>query len=176
MTVDASTLPVSPTMILAVAAIAGVSAFVTGPEIARREIARSDWGTTCVSELRADLEATRAPRQVIPRGTDCSSTVGLFYPELRELCYRFGNPDPAAPAREAERRAREAEEERIRRAASRSGSRCECAETVYIEEERISLALYAASGRLITPSSIENRHAALSRALNAPACNFGQEG
>jgi len=176
MAVDASTLPFSPTLILAAAALAGVSAFVTGPEIARREIARSDWTATCESDLRADLEATRAPRQIIPRGTDCSSTVGLFYPELREICYRLGNPDPAAPAREAERLAREAEEARIRRAASRTGSRCECAETVYIEQERVSLALYAASGRLITPSSVENRQAALSRALNAPACNFGQEG
>lgn len=176
MAVDSSTLPFSPTMIFAAAAIAGVSAFVTGPEIARREIARSDWGAICEADLQADLEATRAPRQVIPRGTDCSSTIGMFYPELRELCYAIGNPDPAAVAREAERRAREAEEARIRRLAERSGSRCACAETMYIEEERISLALYAASGRLITPSAVENRHAALSRTLNAPSCNFGQEG
>ena len=175
MAIDASTLPFSPTMIIAAVAIAGVSAFVTGPEIATREIARSNWGELCEAGLQADLEATRAPRQVIPNGTDCSSTLGMFYPELRELCYALGNPDPAAPAREAERRAREAEEARIQRLASRSGSRCSCAESLYIEEERISLALYAASGRLITPSAVENRQAGLSRALNAPACNFGQE-
>jgi hypothetical protein len=174
MAVDASTLPFSPTLIVAGAAIAVVSAFVTGPEIAHREIARSSWGAVCEADLQADLEATRAPRQVIPSGTDCSSTLGMFFPELRELCYQLGNPDPAAAARAAERRAREAEETRIRRMAARSGSRCACAETVYIEEERVSLALYAASGRLITPSSVENRQAALSRALNAPACNFGQ--
>ena len=36
--------------------------------------------------------------------------------------------------------------------------------------------MYAASGRLITPSSIDNRQAALARALNSPACTFGQEG
>ena len=176
MAVDASTLPFSPILILSAAAVAGVSAFITGPEIARREIARSDWAAICAADLRADLEATRAPRQVIPNGTDCGSTLGMFYPELRELCYVLGNPDPAAAVREAERRAREAEEARIRRAAARSGSRCQCAETVYIEEERIALAMYAASGRLITPSSIDNRQAALARALNSPACTFGQEG
>lgn len=176
MAVDASTLPNSPTIILTAAVIAALSAFVFGPEIARREIAHSDWGANCETELRADLEATRAPRQVIPNGTDCSSTLGMFFPELRDICYQLGNPDPAAAARAAERRAREAEEARIRRMAARSGSRCACAETVYIEEERVSLALYAASGRLITPSSVENRQAALSRALNAPACNFGPGG
>jgi len=176
MAIDASTLPFSPTMILAAAAVVGVSAFITGPEIARREIAISNWSAICEADLHADLEAARAPRQVIPRGTDCRSTLGMFYPELGQLCDALGNPDPAAAARDAERRAREAEEARIRRAASRAGSRCECAETVYIEEERLSLALYAASGRLITPSSVENRQAVLSRALNAPACNFGQEG
>lgn len=176
MAVDASTLPFSPTMIFAAAAMAGVSAFVTGPEIARREIARSDWGVICEADLQADLEATRAPRQVIPSGTDCSSTLGMFYPELREFCFQLGNPDPAAAAREAARRAREAEEARIQRLAARSGSRCSCAESLYIEKERISLAMYAASGRLITPSAVENREAALSRALNTPTCNFGQGG
>jgi len=176
MAIDALTFPFSPTLIFTIAAIAGLSAFVTGPEIARREIARSNWGATCQAELQVDLEATRAPRQVIPRGTDCSSTLGMFYPELRELCHAIGNPDPAAAARDTERLAREAEEARIRRLAERSGSRCACAETIYIEEERISLALYAASGRLITPSAVENRYAALSRTLNAPACTFGQEG
>lgn len=176
MPIDSSTLPVSPNFILAAAAIAGLSAFITGPEIARREIERSSWPAICEADLRADLEAARAPRQVIPQGTDCRSALSVFYPELGAMCEVIGNPDPAASIRESERSAREAEDARIRRAAAQVGSRCECAETVYIEEERLSLALYAGSGRLINPSSVENRQTALTRALNSPSCKFGTEG
>ena len=176
MSLDASTLPFSPTMILAAAGFAALSAFVTGPEIARREIERSNWGLICATELRADLEATRAPRAAIPQRTDCRSMLSMFDPQLGDLCGAFGNVDLMAPAREAERALREADEARIQGAASRSGSRCECAESVYIEEERLALALYAGSARLIEQSPIKNRQAALTRSLNSPACNFGQGG
>jgi hypothetical protein len=92
-----------------------------------------------------------------------------FYPELNELCRMI--PDVNAPAREAERRAQEAEEARIRRAVAETDNICSCATSVYIEEERLSLALYAGSGRIITPESVENRETALSRALRNPACH-----
>lgn len=174
MSYDTSTLPFSPTLVLAAAGFAALSAFVTGPEIARREIERSNWSAICEAELQADLEATRTPQTALPERTDCRSLMSMFDPQLGELCGAFGNVDLLAPAREAERAVREAEEVRIRRVATRSGSRCDCAEFVYIEEERLALALYAGSVRLIEQSPIRNRQAALSRSLNSAACNFGQ--
>lgn len=155
MPIDASTLPLSPNFILTAAAVAGAVAFIVVPEVTHREIARSGWAAICEADIHADLEATRAPRQFIPEGTDCRSTFGKFYRELGALCDVIGNVDPAAPARDAERRLREAEDARIRRAAAKTGSRCECAETLYIEEERLSLAVYVASGRSHTSGCSE---------------------
>jgi hypothetical protein len=165
---DASTLPISGTFILAALGYAAVSALVTGPGIAKREIENSPWQSACRAEIVADIEATRRPNQVVPQAPDLGRALCTFYPELNELCYMI--PDLNAPAREAERRAREAEDARIRRATAETDDICSCATSVYIEEERLSLALYAGSGRLITPESVENRQGALSRALRNPAC------
>lgn len=168
MTPDASTLPISGTFILAALGYAAISAFITGPEIAEREIDRSNWQATCQADLQADLEATRRPNQVVPEVPNLGDMFCSFYPELRDLCQYV--PDITAPAREAERRARVAEEARILRAASGTVDQCSCAEAVYIENERLSLALYAGSGRLITPESVDNRETALTRARRSPAC------
>ena len=88
--------------------------------------------------------------------------------ELYEFCHMI--PDPNAPAREAERRLKEAESARIRNAMKGIADSCTCATAVYTESERIELALWAGSGRTITPSAVENRLAALTRALKSPTC------
>ncbi|KIC51047.1 hypothetical protein [Tateyamaria sp. ANG-S1] len=167
-----SSLPVSGTFILAALGFAAFSLLAAGPTIAKREIANSDWMTVCKSELRADIEATRRPRQAVPEVPDLGNMLCTFYPELNQLCHMI--PDVNAPAREAERRARAAEEARIRRAVAETENACSCATSVYVEKERMSLALYAASGRLTTPEPVENRNSALFRALRNPAC--GMEG
>ncbi len=129
---------------------------------------------TCEVALSADLEATRRPDQPIPQGPNLGGMLCSVYPELQGLCQQI--PDPYAAARAAELRLREPEEERLRNAARGIGDRCSCAVAVYSKSEMLSLALYAGSARLITPSAIENREAALMRALRSPTCNFGVEG
>lgn len=171
MSPDASTLPISGTFILAALGYAAVSAFVTGPSIAEREIERSNWQTSCQAEIVADIEATRRANHSVPEVPDLGNMLCTFYPELNELCAMI--PDVNAPARAAERRAREAEEARIRRAVADTNDICSCATSVYIEEERLSLALYAGSGRMVTPESVDNRRNALSRSLRDPACQMG---
>ncbi|MEZ5766181.1 MAG: hypothetical protein R3D69_19335 [Xanthobacteraceae bacterium] len=100
--------------------------------------------------------------------------LGAFMPELGRICDQYGNPDLSMGAgdvlREKERQLREAEERRIADAAANSGSRCACAAAVFLEEQRIPLALYAGSARLITPAPIKNLRSELSAALNAPQC------
>ena len=173
MSVDTSTLPISGGVLLATFCYAALSAFVFGPEIADREIARSDWRATCESNLEADLEATRRPDRLIPQVPDLGGMLCSAYPELAGLCMHI--PDPNAAAREAERRARALEDERIRNAASGIGDRCSCAVAVYKETERLQLALYAGSARLIG-NAPEDRKAALMRALHSPTCSFGRGG
>ena len=172
MAIDASTLPVSPVFVIAAAGYAAACALITGPEVASREISRSNWQATCETALVADLEATRRPEQVIPQVPDIGGMLCGIYPELNDLCAMI--PDPNVAARDAERRAREAEDRRIARATARSINACTCAEQVYIETERLSLALYTGTARLVTPPSVENREAALMRALRSPVCQ--QEG
>ena len=172
MSIDASTLPISPTFLIAAVGYAAISALITGPEIASREIARSDWQETCQTKLRAEIEVTRRPNLTIPDVPDIGGLLCGVYPELRELCAMI--PDPTAAARATERHLQEAEAARINAAAAGSADQCTCAETVYIEDQRLSLALYAGSGRMITPNSVEHRETALMRALNNPACSFSE--
>lgn len=171
MSIDASTLPISPFLLIAAAGYASLSILFTGPEIASREIARSDWQSLCEAGLQADIQATRRPERVLPQVPDVGGMLCGAFPELSDLCRMI--PDPNAAAREAERRLREAEDARIQRAASGAATMCSCAEQVYTEDQRLSLALYAASGRLLTPPSVENREVALFRALRSPTCQRG---
>ncbi len=174
MPIDASTLPVSGTALVAGLFYAAFSGFVSGPEIASREISRDSWRTTCEASLRQDIEVTRRADRQVPQVPDFGGMLCNTYPELAQLCTYI--PDPNQIARESEARLRAIEDERIRNAAKGIGDRCACAEAVYIEEERISLALYAASARLISTSAIKNREAALTRALHSPVCSFGKGG
>ncbi|GAA6176729.1 hypothetical protein [Sulfitobacter pacificus] len=168
MSIDASTIPFSPIFVVAAVGYAAVSALISGPEIAAREIAYSNWQETCQANLAADLQSTRRPEQVIPQVPDVGNMLCSFYPELSDICDMI--PDPNAGARAAEEHLRAAEDARLRQAASGTADHCACASQVYIEDQRLSLALYAGSGRLITPAVVKDRNAALSRALDGPAC------
>lgn len=174
LSVDASTLPISGGLLLATVCYAAVSALITGPEIAEREIVRSGWHTTCETMLEADLEATRRPDQVIPQVPDLGGMICSVYPELQGLCMHI--PDPNAAARATEMRLRAAEEQRLRNAARGIGDRCSCAVEIYSRSEMLSLALYAGTARIVTPSAVENRENALTRTLHSPICSFGMEG
>ncbi len=171
---DSSNLPVSPVFLLAAAIYAGISTLITGPEIAERQIARSEWHQVCTAEIHAELESTRRPDRVIPNVPSFGDLLCGPYPELSEFCAMI--PDPNAIARETERKLRAQEDERIRRAAAGSADQCGCAEQVYLAEERLSLALYAASARLVTPQSVQNRETALTRALRSPSCAYRRQG
>ena len=168
MSIDASTLPVSPTFVIAAVGYAAVSALIIGPEIATREMALTPLPSPVSYALIADLETTRRSDQIIPQVPDVGGMICAVYPELSDLCAII--PDPSAGARVAEERLRVVEAERLRQAASGTADACSCAQAVYLEDQRLSLALYAASGRLITTPPVKNREETLSRALHSPAC------
>lgn len=168
MSVDVSTLPFSPLLVVVAVGYFSLSALVTGPAIIGRENEKSGWRASCQSELVAEIAATARPDQLIPQVPDVGGILCGAYPELGQLCQLI--PDPNAVAREAERELREAEAQRIQRAASGTADSCSCAEQVFVEEQRLSIALYAASGRLIVPPAVATRDAGLSRALRSSSC------
>lgn len=168
MSFDLSTLPFSPLLIIVGLGYAAVSATATGPEIVRRELEKSGWRATCQSEIQADIQATRRPDQLIPRVPDIGGMICSAYPELGNLCQII--PDPNAAALAAEAQARELENARIARATSGAGAACSCAEQLFIEEQRLSVALYAASGRFLSPPVVISRDTSLTRALNSLQC------
>ena len=170
MTIDTSNIPVSPTFMLTGAVIGVVFAFGVAPEIARREMARTNWHAICEADVSANIVATRKPARVLPQVPDLCGMIGGAFPELSELCAMV--PDPNAAAKEVERRLQEAETARIQRITAGVADRCSCAESLYIENERLSLALYALTARQITPSSVKSRDTALSRALHSTACKM----
>lgn len=168
MSFDFSSLPFSPFLVIFGLSYAGVSAMATGPEIIRRELEQFGWHKECQSEIQADIQATRRPDQLIPQVPDIGEMICSAYPELGNLCHMI--PDPNSAARAAEARARELENARIARATSGASDACSCAEQLFIEEQRLSVALYAASGRFFSPPVVINRDTGLTRALNSPQC------
>tara|TARA_R110002074_G_scaffold32434_1_gene90646 strand:- start:231 stop:761 length:531 start_codon:yes stop_codon:yes gene_type:complete len=170
---DTSNLPIGGMTIIAFLIYALISLFVMGPTIGERTVQQSDWGATCRSSIRAEISAQKEPPTIIPR-TDCQSVLGGFLPELGALCRQYGNPDFGGPMsdvlREQERARQAAEERRLENAAAKSGSACECAASLFLEEERVALAIYAGSARQITPPAIKSMKNSLSRALNSPLC------
>ena len=168
MSVDVSTLPFSPLLVVVAVGYASLSALVTGPEIIGRENMKSGWHALCQSGLIAEINAAARPDRPVQHVPDVGALLCGAYPELGQLCQLI--PDPIAVAREAERELQEAEAKRIERAASGTADSCSCAEQVFVEEQRLSIALYAASGRLITPPAVAARDAGLSRALRSSNC------
>ncbi|MCW2308837.1 hypothetical protein [Rhodobium gokarnense] len=55
-------------------------------------------------------------------------------------------------------------------AASRAGSRCDCAVTMTLEKRRTDFALYAGTLRLVVPRSVKSLQSELKSALNSPEC------
>ena len=170
---DTPQLPLTGGTLVACAAYSAVSLLVTGPIVGERTIEKAGWSRQCEAGLEAEITAQRPAPRIIPR-TDCQSILGGWMPELGRLCRDLGNPDFGGPAadllREQERLRQEAEEQRVANAAARSGTRCSCAAAVFVEEQRLSLALYAGSARLITPAPIKDLQSELTRALHGPAC------
>lgn len=166
---DSSGLPLGGGLVLGLAAYAAASLFVTGQVIGERMIERSDWAEQCRALVRADIEAQQPAVPPVPE-VDCEKLTGgfggLFGVDMRAICKMPGVGD----AFDAPRRLREAEAARISRAVAGAASRCDCAASLTLEEERIVFALHAGSVRLITPQPVKALEARLTRALHAPQC------
>ncbi|MGH1330687.1 MAG: hypothetical protein ACRBBK_07380 [Paracoccaceae bacterium] len=174
---DLSNSPISPSVLIGAALYAGVSFAWSGPVVSDREIAKLNWPMVCEAELAAERAATATPPPIsaVP-DLNCNDTLSLLFGrDGAALCQDYGSfsiPIPGANAlREQEQRVHEAEQRRMALAASRAGSRCDCASAVFQADHRLPLALYAGSARLIAPSQVRNLQSELSRALHSPQCS-----
>ena len=175
MSVDFSTLPFSPLLVVVGLGYAVFSSEVSGPLMIDRELKKSGWHASCQSDLEADIRTWRGPEPLSMPRLDCESTFGTIYGDQgKAFCDNVGNfkiPIPGLDAlRDQQDHARAMEQRRMERAASNAPTACACAQDVFVSSERVSVALYAASGRLITTPALANRDAGLSRALNSPLC------
>lgn len=168
MSIDLSSAPFSPFLILVAVGYAVISSSVTGPEMIRRENENAGWHERCQSQLSADLQASRRPEAVIPQVPDLGGMLCGVYPELEELCQLI--PDPIAAARAAQEQAIAFEDAWLARATSGLSDACTCAEQFFTYQQRWAVALYAGSGRLLEPPVLANRETGLSQALRSPSC------
>lgn len=174
MALDPNSLPFSGGIILAGLIYAGASILITGPTIGERVIAKSDWLPRCERALHETIQLEN-PAPVSAPKPNCQNLLGAFFgSDGQALCGQLNgllNPI-TSQIEEQERRLAEANRNRIALAASRSSSRCTCAENVVLED-RVPWALYVGSFRLVTPSAVRNLDEQLMSALSSPFCKMG---
>lgn len=168
---DIGNMPVAGGAVAAGLFYAGVSLFVTGPLIGERMIDKMGWEARCAAHLRAEAEA-QAPAAAAA-GLDCAMVFGtLLGREGAQLCMAFENSPIGQTLQSAGSAGQEVERRRMDYAASRAGSRCECAVTTTLENRRVPLALHAGSARLMTPLSVKRLGSDLIASLDGPFCKL----
>lgn len=169
------TLPITGGAVLAAALYAGVSLFVTGPLIGERMVAKMDWAGQCAGNIRAEVQADQPDTSATLPRFGCNELFGLLHGDAgMRFCAKHGHVIDDNPVNrmidKAERAKREAQQKRMDFAASRAGSRCECAVTTTLENRRVPFAIYAGTARLVTPPSIKLLSSDLTTSLNTSAC------
>ncbi len=174
---DGNNLPVGGSIVLAAAAYAAISAFVTGPLVAERTIERGGWGSSCRANLKdrllAEENASAPEMDVLPR-LDCNSLLGLFGAEGQQACRRHGNFEFRLPGMDQlearQKQMRKIRQRRLDAAIGNVASRCACAAALTLESRRIPFAIYAGSARLLTPAPVKNLPNELEASLRSPLC------
>jgi len=155
---------------------AGISGFITGPVMTERMIEKDiNWPRQCNEHISAEIQQSQKPAIALPK-IGCNTLFGWFGPDGADYCRVHGHLfednifnstiDAANNATEATNR------KRREFAAGRSKDRCDCAVITTIDDQRLSVALYAGSWRLIKPAAIKNIRSELIKNLNTPACKM----
>ena len=169
-----NSLPVSGSVILGAIGVAAFSFGVSGPLVADRTVALSNWSDICRTAIHRQIELDKpAPQQSMP-DMNCSNLMGLFGSQMQAVCRKYGNPSfdfgLLDQVNQQKKRLAEREQRRLDALASKAGSRCACAATV-VTSMRIPWAIHSVSGRLITPPLVQNLQSELETALHSPRCS-----
>lgn len=171
---DTGNLPIAGGALFAAALYAGTAFFITGQVVGERTITKSNWAGICQSEIRSNLEIENpAPAQMPKLG--CDALFGSWFGrDGAAYCDMHGhlfenNPINRALNSVSENK-RKIQRKRMAHAASKAGSRCDCAVTTTLEKRRTAFAIYAGSLRMITPPSVKNLTSELKSSLNSAQC------
>lgn len=155
--------------ILTVLGVAAFSAYVSGPLIIDRMSQKMNWLTDCIQKVEREIKITTPQAPAVPN-ISCNSVVRMVGRDLADLAKAFGI-DQACQSLEYQIEAKKFNaQERLAAKLGSAPSRCECAVSHTIAEKRGSVALHAASARLITPLPIQNLKSEFTASLNSPSC------
>lgn len=148
------------------------SSFISGPEILVREAHNMQWPVQCQRIVMAELLESQ-PQQSFQPTVDYRTVVrGIFGQDANPFLQMLEPLGQIADQAQANaRKVKRLNEERLRQKAEASGSRCGCAVSM-LSERRVSLGIYAASGRFITPPLFKNLSSELKTALQAQRCQI----
>lgn len=147
------------------------SAFITGPEITFRESMKQGWPEYCERIVQLEVHESAPQSDILP-SFDLGKILDDVLGSNRSDPYRkILSPieKMVDQAIEQKERANRFNEERLRQKVQAAGSRCNCA-IVMLTEKRISIGLYASSGRLIIPPLFKDLMSELKIALHSPRC------
>ncbi|CTQ58144.1 hypothetical protein LA5095_01956 [Roseibium album] len=172
MALDITSLPVSGGVLASGLVFAGLSAFVLGPLVAERTAQKIGWYQDCEREIVQDLHSHTSDPVQQP-AISCKDMFGHMPGEHRQVLNLFGMGAACAAldqTLEQKRRLETLRQQRLERAADEAGARCSCAVAHLVETERVSLALFVSSARLITPPSLTDFRASLKSSAESPIC------
>jgi len=169
MSIETASLPIGGTTILAGLAYAAFTWSVSSTETASREIDRDRWMSRCEADLAEEITPAPVPLIDVPEIPNICKMMFGNDPSAREICKFI--PDAGEIVRQTERVRQAEESARVAKALDGVSDRCSCAVAVYLED-RLPLAIYAGSARVIRPSEVRDRDSILSRHLRAPQCRM----
>lgn len=159
------------------------SNFVSGPELGQRTIDLvHEWPQICEAGITARAQPQERPRAAVPNINACRMLFGIYGSDGQAYCDMHGHHfdigasglldslGDISDALNAPQRI--ADEIRRDEMIADAPDRCSCAASQVLSDEATSFALYAASGRLITPPSIDNLQSELRAALSSAQCEF----
>ena len=177
---DLNALPVSGGFVLALLLWALISVYGLGPEIAEREIHRTEWHNSCPAALRAKIEAKRPANITAPSmschdfgrladehigygtGNQLCNGVGSMFGDMIELASKFD------PNRIAMEQAKARTNSQLSQAAELAPTRCSCAASS-VASDKVRWGIHAGTGRL-AGNGADTLIGDLTQALHTPAC------
>lgn len=167
---DFGSMPVTGGALVAGLFYAGVSLFVTGPLVGERMVEKMDWAHQCARHIGD--EAAQLAHPPMPK-IGCNELFGMWLGrEGTQLCGTFDESPLGQALQSTENAKRAMQERRLDYAAARTGSRCECAVSLTLENRRLPFAIHAGTARLVTPPSIKLLESELVSSLNSPFCTM----
>lgn len=170
---DVTNSPIGGAALFTGAAYAVFMWAIGGQIVGTRTIENLNWLPRCEQAVIQSAKASKPDLQAVPQVPNCNSFFGRFNgPETKALCdlvETFTKLPVENPIERANQRLQAEHQKRVADAAANAVSQCSCAKTVVLEN-RVDLALFAGSGRIVVPKRISNIEQELISALNDPVC------